>query len=168
MIYEALPPSGLRPDANTITKPIMAGDAILGYLTISRQESPIAEVEAHMLDTALCICILLMRQRERQAQGQRKQRLELVRGAINALSFSELEAAIHITQALNGLEGRLVAGHIADRLGFTRSVVVNALKKLEGAGVIETRSLGVKGMYIRIRDPLLVVELSKLATNKGL
>jgi transcriptional pleiotropic repressor len=63
---------------------------------------------------------------------------------------------------LNGGEGRLVAGHIADKLGFTRSVVVTALRKLEGAGVIDTRSLGMKGTYIKIKDTLLMEELSKL------
>jgi len=142
--------------------PIKVGEISIGRLTLSRQSPPFDENELQIANIAISVCTLLLRQRERQAQIQRRQRLELVRGAINALSFSELEAAIHIIQAVNGPEGLLVAGHIADKLGFTRSVVVNALKKLEGAGVIETRSLGVKGTYIRIRDLILVEELGKL------
>ncbi|MCL8209092.1 MAG: GTP-sensing pleiotropic transcriptional regulator CodY, partial [Actinomycetia bacterium] len=36
-----------------------------------------------------------------------------------------------------------------------RSVIVNALRKLESAGVVETRSLGMKGTRIRVLNPRL-------------
>ncbi|HHU65109.1 MAG TPA: HTH domain-containing protein, partial [Streptococcus sp.] len=39
---------------------------------------------------------------------------------------------------------------IADRIGITRSVIVNALRKLESAGIIESRSLGMKGTYLKV------------------
>ena len=42
------------------------------------------------------------------------------------------------------MEGLLVASKIADRVGITRSVIVNALRKFESAGLIETKSLGMK------------------------
>ena len=163
-IEEALPHDGSIPDASAhlLSLPIMAGDAILGRLVIRRTAPPFCEVENNMAGIAVGICTLLLRKRENQALNRRKQQVDAVRNAISALSYSELEAAIHIIRAIDGPEGRLVTGHIADKLGFTRSVVVNALRKLEGAGVIETRSLGVKGMYIRINDPVLVEELSKL------
>ena len=51
---------------------------------------------------------------------------------------------------MNGKEGLLVASKIADRVGITRSVIVNALRKLESAGVIESRSLGMKGTFIKV------------------
>ena len=165
---DALPPDNSQhtDEIQSIDIPVRVGEITLGGLTLSRKGTPFDEEEKQIANIAISICTLLLRQRERQTIIQRKQRLELVRSVINALSFSELEAAIHITQAINGQEGLLVAGHIADKLGFTRSVVVNALKKLEGAGVIETRSLGVKGTYIRIRDLMLVEELGKLGTGK--
>ncbi len=56
----------------------------------------------------------------------------------------------------------LVASKIADRVGITRSVIVNALRKFESAGVIESRSLGMKGTHIRILNPNLLEELQKL------
>ena len=43
-----------------------------------------------------------------------------------------------------------MAGKIADRCGITRSVIVNALRKFESAGIFETHSSGMKGTYIRI------------------
>jgi transcriptional pleiotropic repressor len=97
-----------------------------------------------------------------QASIEHKRKQDAAKGVINALSFSELEAAVHICQALPTSEGLLVAGHVADRLGFTRSVVVNALRKLESAGVVETRSLGMKGTYIKFKDALFKDELDKL------
>lgn len=81
--------------------------------------------------------------------------------AIGTLSFSEQEAVEHIFDELNGEEGLLVASKIADRVGITRSVIVNALRKLESAGVIESRSLGMKGTYIRVLNEYFLDELEK-------
>ncbi len=81
--------------------------------------------------------------------------------AIGTLSYSELEAIEHIFAELGGKEGLLVASKIADRVGITRSVIVNALRKFESAGVIESKSLGMKGTYIRILNDTLLDELNK-------
>jgi len=68
-------------------------------------------------------------------------------------------------EELNGSEGLLVASKIADRVGITRSVIVNALRKLESAGVIESRSLGMKGTYIKVLNNKFLLELEKLKSN---
>jgi len=64
-------------------------------------------------------------------------------------------------EELGGDEGLLVASKIADQLGITRSVIVNALRKFESAGVIESRSLGMKGTYIKVLNPYLLEYLAK-------
>lgn len=89
-------------------------------------------------------------------------KIQIVRSAINTLSFSELEAIIHIFDELNGTEGILVASKIADRVGITRSVIVNALRKFESAGVIESRSSGMKGTYIKVVNDVVFSELEAL------
>jgi len=115
-----------------------------------------------------CICTVLIRHYEGVISAENKRRVQAVRAVINSLSFSELEAATHVFKEIveidkkSGNEGLLVAGRIADKLGFTRSVVTGALRKLEGSGLIETRSLGMKGTYIRVTDTLLTEELAKL------
>lgn len=81
---------------------------------------------------------------------EEKRKVAIVRSAINTLSYSELEAILHIFDELDGNEGILVASRIADRVGITRSVIVNALRKFESAGVIESRSSGMKGTYIKV------------------
>ena len=82
--------------------------------------------------------------------------------ALATLSYSEAEAAVNILSELNGDEGLLVASKIADRVGITRSVIVNALRKFESAGVISSKSLGMKGTYIKIKNEYLMEEVQKL------
>ena len=68
---------------------------------------------------------------------------------------------IHIFDELHGMEGVLVASKIADKIGITRSVIVNAIRKFESAGVIESRSSGMKGTYIKVLNDVVFEELEK-------
>ena len=97
---------------------------------------------------------------EENAEENRK--IQIVKSAINTLSFSELEAITHIFEEMDGNEGILVASKIADRVGITRSVIVNALRKFESAGVIESRSSGMKGTYIKVLNDVVFDELEEL------
>ena len=97
---------------------------------------------------------------EENAEETRK--LNVIRSAIGTLSYSEMEAIVHIFEELDGMEGILVASKIADRVGITRSVIVNALRKFESAGVIESRSSGMKGTYIKVLNDMVFDEIEKL------
>lgn len=101
---------------------------------------------------------------EETAEEDRK--VHIVKSAISTLSFSELEAIIHIFSELEGSEGILVASRIADKVGITRSVIVNALRKFESAGVIESRSSGMKGTYIKVLNDVVFDELKKISQNQ--
>ena len=96
---------------------------------------------------------------EENAEESRK--VAIVRSAISTLSFSELDAIKHIFKEQGGNEGILVASRIADSVGITRSVIVNALRKFESAGVIESRSSGMKGTYIKVLNDVVFEELEK-------
>ena len=93
---------------------------------------------------------------------EEKRKVQIVKSAISTLSFSELEAITHIFEELQGNEGILVASRIADSVGITRSVILNALRKFESAGVIESRSSGMKGTYIKVVNDVVFEELEKL------
>lgn len=97
---------------------------------------------------------------EETEEGARK--VQIVKSAISTLSYSELEAITHIFDELDGMEGILVASKIADRVGITRSVIVNALRKFESAGVIESRSSGMKGTYIKVLNDVIFDELDDI------
>ena len=102
---------------------------------------------------------------EESAEEIRKE--QIVQSAIGTLSFSELEAIVHIFDELEGTEGILVASKIADRVGITRSVIVNALRKFESAGVIESRSSGMKGTYIKVVNDFIFEELMNIKKRKS-
>ena len=105
---------------------------------------------------------------EENAEENRKR--QIVQSAISTLSYSELEAIIHIFDELEGDEGILVASKVADRVGITRSVIVNALRKFESAGVIRSRSSGMKGTYIEVVNDYVfeaVEELKKSRKYRG-
>ena len=93
---------------------------------------------------------------------EESRKIQIVKSAISTLSFSELEAITHIFDEMEGKEGILVASKIADRVGITRSVIVNALRKFESAGVIESRSSGMKGTYIKVLNDVVFSELEKI------
>ena len=95
---------------------------------------------------------------EEEEENRMKEAVEM---ALSTLSYSEMDAVIKIFAELEGNEGLLVASKIADKSGITRSVIVNALRKLESAGVIESRSLGMKGTRIKITNDYLRDEISK-------
>jgi transcriptional pleiotropic repressor len=56
------------------------------------------------------------------------------------------------------LEGNLITSRIAQDYGITRSIIVNALRKLEGAEILETKSMGVRGTHIRILNTALILK----------
>jgi transcriptional pleiotropic repressor len=139
--------------------PIIGGADRLGTLVLSRPAETFGDddlILAEYGSTIIGMEILRERAEERETEARSK---AIVTVAVNSLSFSELEAVEQIFEELEGKEGLLVASKIADRAGITRSVIVNALRKLESAGVIETRSLGMKGTYIRILNFQLLHEL---------
>ncbi len=101
---------------------------------------------------------------EENAEEARK--VQVVKSAFNTLSFSEMEAIVHIFEELDGNEGILVASKVADRVGITRSVIVNALRKFESAGIIESRSSGMKGTYIKVLNGVIFDELKRMRKDQ--
>ena len=92
--------------------------------------------------------------------------LEMLR-SVNEESAEETRKEHIVQSALEGNEGILVASKIADRVGITRSVIVNALRKFESAGVIESRSSGMKGTYIKVVNDYVFTELERIKSEKS-
>lgn len=150
-----------RPGKIATIIPISCGGERLGTLVLARfnKEFSIEDlILAEYSATIVGMEILKAKSEEIEEEARKK---SVVQMAISTLSYSELEAMEHIFKELDGEEGLLVASKIADRVGITRSVIVNALRKFESAGVIESRSLGMKGTYIKILNDKLVEELKK-------
>ena len=103
---------------------------------------------------------IMRAENDETAEENRKQ--HGVKAALNTLSGSELEAMYCVFKELEGKDGILVASKIAEQAGITRSIIVTGLKKLESAGVIESKSAGMKGTKVRICNEMLMEELENM------
>ncbi|UVI32491.1 GTP-sensing pleiotropic transcriptional regulator CodY [Paenibacillus spongiae] len=158
-IHEAFP-SMAEQEMMTVV-PIVGGRDRLGTLVLLRSADPFGDDDLILAEYGSTIVGMeILRERAEEIEQEARSRA-VVAVAVGSLSFSEQEAVEHIFDELEGKEGLLIASKIADRVGITRSVIVNALRKLESAGVIETRSLGMKGTYIKILNSQLILELEK-------
>jgi len=143
----------------TTIVPIIGGGERLGTLILARYTTEFDEGDLVLAEygaTVVGMEILRAKAGEIEEEARKKAAVQV---ALGTLSYSELEAVHHIFEELQGNEGLLVASKIADRVGITRSVIVNALRKFESAGVIESRSLGMKGTYIKVLNDRLLDEL---------
>ncbi len=78
-----------------------------------------------------------------------------VNTALGLLSHSEQLAVTAILKELQGNEGAVVTSRLADGLEISRSIFVDAIRKLELSGLVEARSLGMKGTYIKLLNTKL-------------
>lgn len=143
--------------------PIFCGGERLGTLLLARYEKQFTEE-----DVILCECgatvvgVQILRVREISRVRERNLRMG-VEMALETLSYSEKDAFEHILSNIEDEDEMIiVASKIAHQHGMTNSVIVNALKKLESAGLLETKSLGMKGTYIKILNPYLREAMEKL------
>ncbi|WP_281887649.1 GTP-sensing pleiotropic transcriptional regulator CodY [Paenibacillus sp. YYML68] len=139
--------------------PVLGGGERLGTLVLTKRAGQFIDDDLILAEYGSTVVAMeILREKAEQIEVEARSKA-VVQVAVGSLSFSELEAVEHIFDQLEGSEGLLVASKIADRVGITRSVIVNALRKLESAGVIETRSLGMKGTYIRVLNDQLMAAL---------
>ena len=149
-------------DYHGMIVPIDIAGERLGTLFMYRAED-IYDIE----DIILCeygatvIGMEMMRaENDEFAEESRKQ--QVVHSALSTLSGSELKAMRQVFKELQGNDGILVASKIAEQAGITRSIIVTGLKKLESAGVIESKSAGMKGTKVRICNEMLIEELENM------
>ena len=152
----------LFPAKKTTVVPIFGNGERLGTLIVAKPDSEFNDDDLVVAEYAATVLgVQILHEREARVQEETRKKL-MVQIAFSTLSYSELEAIHNILGEVkeNG-QGLLVASKIADRVGITRSVIVNALRKFESADLIETRSLGMKGTFIKIKNEYLLEELNK-------
>lgn len=145
-----------------IITPIDIAGERLGTLFVYRMEKQYNIDDIILSEYGTTVVGLEMMRSVNEENAEENRKVQIVKSAIGTLSFSELEAITHIFDEMEGKEGILVASKIADRVGITRSVIVNALRKFESAGVIESRSSGMKGTYIKVLNDVVFEELEQI------
>lgn len=148
-----------------IVTPIEIAGERLGTLFIYREHTGYGIDDIILSEYGTTVVGLEMLRSVNEESAEENRKKQIVKSAISTLSYSELEAIVHIFRELDGNEGVLVASKIADRIGITRSVIVNALRKFESAGVIESRSSGMKGTYIKVLNDVVFDELAKVKVS---
>lgn len=149
-----------------IINPIEIAGERLGTVFSYRENQPFDIEDIIVSEYGTTVVGLEMMRSVDEENAEEARKKAVVKSAFSTLSFSELEAIIHIFDELGGTEGILVASKIADRVGITRSVIVNALRKFESAGVIESRSSGMKGTYIKVLNDYIYEELDEIKKNR--
>ncbi|WP_373261732.1 GTP-sensing pleiotropic transcriptional regulator CodY [Hungatella hathewayi] len=150
-----------------IITPIDIAGERLGTLFIYKSDTQYDIDDIILSEYGTTVVGLEMMRSVNEENAEETRKVQIVKSAISTLSFSELEAITHIFDELDGNEGILVASKIADRVGITRSVIVNALRKFESAGVIESRSSGMKGTYIKVLNDVVFDELKVIKAGNG-
>ncbi len=150
------------PEKHMLYIPIYGSAERIGTLLLVRFFQPFSMRDLVLSEyLATLVGIEILHERTKIIEERARERL-VVQMAMRALSYSEVESVKHIIIELGSFEGVVIASKVADRVGVTRSVIVNALRKLESAGIIESRSLGMKGTFIKVLSPLFVEELGVL------
>jgi transcriptional pleiotropic repressor len=148
--------------------PVLCGTAAdrLGTVVLTRSDQPFTLEDMFLAEYAGTLMSMeMVGDRSKDIEERSRDKIS-VQKAMQALSYSEMESMKHIMAELGGEEGVAIASKVADRVGVTRSVIVNALRKLESAGLIESRSLGMKGTYIKVLIPLFVEELGSATSAR--
>ena len=147
----------------TTIVPIYGGGKRLGTLIVAKYEGEFDDGDLLLAEYGAAVAgIELLTSHTQKIESTAKKRAA-VQIATDTLSNSEKQAILSIIEAMKGSrDGLLVTSKIAESKKITRSVVVNAIRKMESAGIIESQSLGMKGTYIRIVNEHLLDEVPKM------
>lgn len=142
-----------------IITPINVAGERFGTLFIYRKDNEYTIDDIILAEYGATVVGLEMMRSESAEMEEDERRMLAVKAGLDALTATEQRAVKYMFDALDNGEGIIVTSRIADEVGITRSVLVNALKKLESAGVIESRSAGMKGTYVKVVNEVIYEEL---------
>lgn len=150
---------------NTTIVPIYGVGERIGTLIVAKYNEDFSDDDLLLAEYgAAVVGMEMLHDRARRTQEE-SQKMENVRMALGTLSISEAQATIAIFRKMKHKDGPVNASKIADMLTITRSVIVNALRKLESAGVVEPKSQGMKGTHIKVVNEYLWTGIEELAAD---
>lgn len=147
-------------DYQVMVAPVNMAGRRLGTLFVYRKDVPFTIDDIILTEYGTVVIGLAMQRAESEEMTEEQHKEQDVTAAIQTLSRLEAKAMSFVLDELEDVsEGILVTSRLADKVGITRSVIVNALKKCESAGIIKTKSSGMKGTTIRVVNDLFSVEM---------
>ncbi len=132
--------------------PIRSGSKRLASILLLYPDRNLERDQMILAEVSAALVGMHIKHETTDQEEEKVRNKDLAEGAFESLSYSEVEAIREILKNISNNESVVVASKIADSLGITRSVIVNALRKFESAGIIESRSLGMKGTLIKVKN----------------
>ncbi len=132
------------------------------YQIILSFKSNNKEITTEYFNYLITVLILIVKNIKTSDLELEESNIKDVKNVLNRLSFTELSVILKIFNENDCEEFTIVASKVAQKHDLTRSSIVNALRKLESAMIIESYSLGVKGTHIKIINNYFRKEISKL------
>ncbi len=142
--------------------PSFCGGERKGTLIVARYGPSFDEVDIALCEYGATVVGIEIKRKQNLALEEETRLERAVQKAIDKLSFTEREALGKIFAEINGEDDILVVSKVAGKYSITNSVIVNALRKLESAGVLSSQSLGMKGTKIKITNPYLRIKVEEL------
>ena len=137
----------------------MAGKR-LGTLFVYRRSEAFSIDDIILMEYGMTVIGLDMQRADSVVLSEEQHKENDVRAAIRTLSRLEAKAMLYVLDELEESQNNmLITSRLADQVGITRSVIVNGLKKCESAGIIRTRSGGMKGTSIHLLNELFTPEM---------
>jgi transcriptional pleiotropic repressor len=139
--------------------PICISDERLGTLFLYRREDSFSIEDIILIEYSTTVVGLEMMRSVQEESDLEEHKKMNFSSALTTLTPLEQKAVFYVFREMDGKDGTLVTSKLAGKIGITRTVIVNALRKLESAGLIKTKSSGMKGTHIRILNDIVYTEL---------
>ncbi|MCR5746836.1 MAG: HTH domain-containing protein [Lachnospiraceae bacterium] len=149
-------------ETEVLITPVMMGGDRIGTLLFFRRNRGFSVEDIILCEYASTVVSLEMYRSLEEEEASEERLRSDIKGAVSTLSPTERQAVQLVLDRLSSDGGLIVASKLSAETGITRSVIVNAIKKLESAGVVSSRSAGVKGTYIKILNFELFEELEAI------
>ncbi len=149
------------PDGLTTIAPIPVSGIRLGSLIIWRNDKEFDDDDLILVEIASTVVGIQMLNYQREEDEKNIRRRTAVNMAVNTLSYSELRAVSAILSELKGNRGTVDCFYHCRSDWDYPLCDCQCTSEMESAGIIESRSLGMKGTYLKVLIPDIFEEIKK-------
>lgn len=153
-------------DVQALITPISIAGERLGTLFLYRRQKVFCIEDIILSEYSTTVVGLEMMRSVQEESDLEEHKKKNFSSALMTLTPLEQKAVTCVIHELSGKNGTLVTSKLANQYGITRTVIVNALRKLASAGLIQTKSSGVKGTYIEVLNDIVYTEFDNYYKEK--
>lgn len=155
-------------DLQALITPVYIAGKRLGTLFLYRRMQVYGIEDIILTEYSTTVVGLEMMRSVTEELDHENHQKQVVDSVMGILSPLERKAVGFVLMQIESREGTIVTSRLAKEVGITRTVIVNALKKMESAGLVETKSYGVKGTHIKILHDIVYTEFENSESRNGI